>query len=447
MRGLARARPTHPAGSALVALARQAGPGPGRLGPGRARCGGAAGGGRPRRPALRPQARSRPRPGRSAWCSPWTSAARCWPRTWRPAGLQRAAREARRLIQDLEGDRLGLIAFAGRSYILAPLTVDGGAIRMYLDALDPDLASEGGSNLAAASEPGRASCSAPRPTPPIGCWCSSPTARRTTRCRRSCAQAEALKDAGIRAVVVAEGRPDPARIPIRDSAGTLTGVQAGRGRQCGPDPAAGRRAPRHGGGRRGDAGAERAAGPGRRGARRGRRHEAEPVVRDPNRRPRAPRVDSGARGRASCSSATPSRGPVPRWSGSRAPARRARLQAQRPTRGRARHGRRRPGRGRGRIPEGGEARHARATPPSTTPAPPRWRPAGSTSPAARWSRRRSRSIPSCAIARSTTSASCRSSPPGPTPPAPTSCWTTRPSDCARRCCSSPPRRGPSGTWS
>ena len=64
-----------------------------------------------------------------------------------PNRLQRSIREARRLIQDLEGDRLGLIAFAGRSYILAPLTVDGSAIRLYLDALDPDLASEGGSDL------------------------------------------------------------------------------------------------------------------------------------------------------------------------------------------------------------------------------------------------------------------------------------------------------------
>src|SRR5690348_10428863 len=64
-----------------------------------------------------------------------------------PSRLQRAIRESRRLIQDLEGDRLGLIAFAGRSYILSPLTVDGGAIRMYLDALDPDLASEGGTGL------------------------------------------------------------------------------------------------------------------------------------------------------------------------------------------------------------------------------------------------------------------------------------------------------------
>ncbi len=60
-----------------------------------------------------------------------------------PSRLGRAKREARRLVQDLDGDRLGLIAFAGRSYILTPLTVDGGAVSLYLDGLDPDLASEG----------------------------------------------------------------------------------------------------------------------------------------------------------------------------------------------------------------------------------------------------------------------------------------------------------------
>ncbi len=66
-----------------------------------------------------------------------------------PSRLGRAKREARRLVQDLDGDRLGLIAFAGRSYILTPLTVDGGAVSLYLDGLDPDLASEGGTDLAA----------------------------------------------------------------------------------------------------------------------------------------------------------------------------------------------------------------------------------------------------------------------------------------------------------
>ncbi len=37
-----------------------------------------------------------------------------------PSRLGRAKREARRLVQDLNGDRLGLLAFAGRSYILTP---------------------------------------------------------------------------------------------------------------------------------------------------------------------------------------------------------------------------------------------------------------------------------------------------------------------------------------
>nr|MBP9198806.1 VWA domain-containing protein [Gemmatimonadales bacterium] len=42
-----------------------------------------------------------------------------------PSRLARAAREARRLVQDLDQDRVGLVAFAGQSYILSPLTLDG----------------------------------------------------------------------------------------------------------------------------------------------------------------------------------------------------------------------------------------------------------------------------------------------------------------------------------
>jgi Ca-activated chloride channel family protein len=71
-----------------------------------------------------------------------------------PNRLGRAAREARRLVQDLEGDRLGLVAFAGSSYILSPLSVDGSALLLYLDALDPDIASQGGTGLAAALQQG-----------------------------------------------------------------------------------------------------------------------------------------------------------------------------------------------------------------------------------------------------------------------------------------------------
>jgi Ca-activated chloride channel family protein len=137
-----------------------------------------------------------------------------------PSRLQRAVRESRRLIQDLQGDRLGLIAFAGRSYILAPLTVDGGAIRMYLDALDPDLASEGGTNLSSVLAQGTqllaaTSDAADRVLVVFTDGEAHDTLPEIVR------QAEALKDAGVRLIVVGEGAAGPARIPIRDSTGAL----------------------------------------------------------------------------------------------------------------------------------------------------------------------------------------------------------------------------------
>ncbi len=137
-----------------------------------------------------------------------------------PSRLQRAAREARRLIQDLEGDRLGLIAFAGRSYILAPLTVDGGAIRMYLDALDPDLASEGGTSLGAVlTQGGQLLGAATDAADRVLVVFTDGEAHDTLP--EAIAAAEALKEQGVRLVVVAEGRALPTRIPLRDSAGTL----------------------------------------------------------------------------------------------------------------------------------------------------------------------------------------------------------------------------------
>jgi Ca-activated chloride channel family protein len=141
-----------------------------------------------------------------------------------PNRLERAGREARRLIQDLEGDRLGLIAFAGQSYILAPLTVDGGAIRMYLDAMDPDMATPGGSNIASVLNQGAQLLAATTDAADrVLVLFTDGEAHDTLP--GVVAQAEALKEAGIALVVVAQGRPEPARIPVRDSAGTITEYQ------------------------------------------------------------------------------------------------------------------------------------------------------------------------------------------------------------------------------
>lgn len=67
-----------------------------------------------------------------------------------PNRLERQRIFARRLIRDLEGDRFGLVAFSGRGYVLSPLTSDRGALELFLDALEPEIVSQGGSSIASA---------------------------------------------------------------------------------------------------------------------------------------------------------------------------------------------------------------------------------------------------------------------------------------------------------
>jgi Ca-activated chloride channel family protein len=67
-----------------------------------------------------------------------------------PNRLERERLLVRRLLRDLAQERVGMIVFAGRAYILAPLTSDQGALQLFVDALDPDIVSQGGSALSSA---------------------------------------------------------------------------------------------------------------------------------------------------------------------------------------------------------------------------------------------------------------------------------------------------------
>lgn len=66
----------------------------------------------------------------------------------RPNRLQRMRQEVRRYRASSPGDRNALIAFAGRSYILTPLTTDDGAIELFLDNFDPNIVGMAGTALA-----------------------------------------------------------------------------------------------------------------------------------------------------------------------------------------------------------------------------------------------------------------------------------------------------------
>ncbi len=64
--------------------------------------------------------------------------------------LERAKREISDLLALLEGDRIGLVAFAGTAFLECPLTLDYGAAEIFLDSLEPDLIPVKGTALAQA---------------------------------------------------------------------------------------------------------------------------------------------------------------------------------------------------------------------------------------------------------------------------------------------------------
>lgn len=64
-----------------------------------------------------------------------------------PNRLDRARLAILRLIRSLDGDRIGLVAFAGDAFVQSPLTVDYTAAAMFLDAMDPGLMPIQGTDL------------------------------------------------------------------------------------------------------------------------------------------------------------------------------------------------------------------------------------------------------------------------------------------------------------
>ena len=75
----------------------------------------------------------------------------------KPSRLEHAKREVLGLINELKGDRIGLIGFAGDAFIQCPLTFDYAALKMYLDIMHPDLMPTPGSDLATAIKTARQS--------------------------------------------------------------------------------------------------------------------------------------------------------------------------------------------------------------------------------------------------------------------------------------------------
>ncbi len=74
-----------------------------------------------------------------------------------PNRIRRAKFEIENMIDLLAGDRIGLVVFAGESFVQTPMTLDYGAAKMFLDAVTTDWVNTQGTNLAGAIDMARKS--------------------------------------------------------------------------------------------------------------------------------------------------------------------------------------------------------------------------------------------------------------------------------------------------
>ena len=137
--------------------------------------------------------------------------------------LERAKREIADLLSLLEGDRIGLVAFAGTAFVECPLTLDYGAAEIFLDALDTDLIPVKGTDLEQAIDTALSAFDG-------GANNSQAIILITDgedHSERALASAERAKVAGVRIFTIGIGRDEGAPIPLsrggfrRDSQGEM----------------------------------------------------------------------------------------------------------------------------------------------------------------------------------------------------------------------------------
>lgn len=139
-----------------------------------------------------------------------------------PNRLDRAKSDIVDLLQRLEGDRVGLIVFAGAPVVQVPLTTDHGFFRMVLNDVDPDSAPRGGSLIGDAIRKAMESMEARIDRDQV-------IVLITDGEDHDSFPAEAAKQAGERNIrIISVGLGDTgegARIPQRNENGSLTFLQ------------------------------------------------------------------------------------------------------------------------------------------------------------------------------------------------------------------------------
>ena len=142
-----------------------------------------------------------------------------------PSRLQRVKLAAQDLLNELQGDRVGLVAFAGRAFLQAPLTIDYDAAVEAINDLDTNTIPEGGTNISAAIDLA------------VQTYGKSAIGNRALiiftdgeeLSGDATKTAKAAADAGVRIFTVGVGTPEGSLIPITGEGGATGFVKDSNG--------------------------------------------------------------------------------------------------------------------------------------------------------------------------------------------------------------------------
>lgn len=146
----------------------------------------------------------------------------------KPSRLAQVKIELSKLLELMPGNKIGIIAFAGSSALLSPLTSDPNALKMYIDSLDTNSVSSQGTNFETALSYAKEAFEKGGVT--------QDNSARTTRVilivsdgedqeKGAIEQAKSLAKDGVRIYSMAYGTEKGGAIPERDQMGNMTGYK------------------------------------------------------------------------------------------------------------------------------------------------------------------------------------------------------------------------------
>jgi Ca-activated chloride channel family protein len=143
----------------------------------------------------------------------------------KPNRLLKAKHAISSFIDQLEGDRVGLIAFAGDSFVQCPLTIDYAAAKLLLDALNVDTISQSGTEINQAIKIAASSFNQEEDKYKVLLFFTD----GEDHGKRAIEAAKAAASQGIRIYCVGVGLPNQGTpIPLRQSNGELRGYKHDR---------------------------------------------------------------------------------------------------------------------------------------------------------------------------------------------------------------------------